>query len=276
MSLATFKRKAEHKYGSRRTTAQSPPIKGKWVARAFSVAETTPSPVSIDGFSINGGLRTRTNYAGYRIGKVHTPYKGEHAIGFGGRGGEYNTKPVVWAVGSATIEINASQSQHIKPSSLSSYGRLQNRYRNLYSGQYPNRWVQTEYSGNLTDNASSSSHIERIAAKNMCAIEGASYTDHPRLTAQSAGDHILARHRACLAQTPEQEHFPHAVSGTGASTNSYNSNPFTLLAAILANLAAFWSTNPDDPTTLELAGTEEDSVVFEMLWVDSGLTFFHI
>ncbi|MFO0001376.1 MAG: hypothetical protein ACK559_09610, partial [bacterium] len=57
---------------------------------------------------------------------------------------------------------------YVRPSVLSNKGMLARRYRWINTGQYPNYWVQPDYTGNQTDSASQGLYTHRKAAANYC------------------------------------------------------------------------------------------------------------
>jgi uncharacterized cupredoxin-like copper-binding protein len=70
-------------------------------------------------------------------------------------------------------EVNTMGTQYIyvKPSVLSTKGMLEKRYRWAYNGQYPNYWVQPNYTGNQTDSASQGLYVQNLAAANTCNLK---------------------------------------------------------------------------------------------------------
>jgi len=193
MSLTAFKRKSVINYGSKRSgTAPG----GVWLPQGpfghstngLQLSIANPGPA---GFSINGGRR---NIGGVgremKMSKSGTPYRGTEAIGFGGTYGKYptatlvgstlngvqlteavkpvgNPSPVVQPVlNSRVVDTMGTQYMYIKPSVLSTYGMLAKKYRWAYNGQYPNYWVQPNYTGNQTDSSSQGLYIQNKASAN--------------------------------------------------------------------------------------------------------------
>jgi hypothetical protein len=198
MSLTAFKRKSVINYGSKRSgTAPG----GFWLPQGPFGHSTKVLKDAIDnygaaGFSINGGHR---NIGGVgrdmKMSKSGTPYRGTHPIGFGGTFGKY---PSATLVGSTETDIQLSSSipnahskqavvepilnsrivntmgnqyLYIKPSTLSTYGMLDKKYKWAWYGQYPNNWVQPNYTGNQTDTKSQKLYIQNKAAKNTCSLK---------------------------------------------------------------------------------------------------------
>ena len=159
----------------------------------LQLAIHNPGPV---GFSINGGHR---NVGGVgrdmKMSKSGTPYRGTQPIGFGGTYGKYPSATLVGStangiqstgvapnahskqaavepvLNSRIVDTMGTQYLYIKPSVLSTYGMLQQKYRWAYTGQYPNYWVQPNYTGNQTDTASQWLYIQNKAAANTCNLK---------------------------------------------------------------------------------------------------------
>jgi hypothetical protein len=192
MSLTAFKRKSVIQYGSKRSGSAPG---GVWLPQgpfghatiALQEALQTYGPV---GFSINGGHRN-VGYIGktYGMSKSGTPYRGTQPIGFGGTYGKYPSATLVGPYSGAvpnagskqavvqpvlnSSEVNTMGTQYIyvKPSVLSTKGMLEKRYRWVYNGQYPNYWVQPNYTGNQTDSASQGLYVQNLAAANTCNLK---------------------------------------------------------------------------------------------------------
>jgi hypothetical protein len=280
MSLTAFKRKSVINYGSKRSGSAPG---GVWLPQGpfghstngLQLAIHNPGPV---GFSINGGHR---NVGGVgrdmKMSKSGTPYRGTQPIGFGGTYGKYpsatlvgNTTngiqstgavpnaqskaPVVQPVlNSRIVDTMGSQYIYIKPSVLSTYGMLRQKYRWAYTGKYPNFWVQPNYTGNQTDSASQGLYIQNLASANTCNIKvnnvgtyeghivksGPTLCTPGRSTAQfkyndmvrnapytktlgqpvSYGQYNLYITRGCNNPIGPQKPFPYAVQGgTGIKT----------------------------------------------------------
>jgi len=196
MSLTAFKRKSVINYGSKRSGIAPG---GVWLPQgpfghattALKQALQTYGPV---GFSINGGHR---NVGGVgrdmKMSKSGTPYRGTQPIGFGGTFGKYPSATLVpnKQYGSTGVAPNAHSKQpavepvlnsrivdtmgtqylYIKPSVLSNYGMLDKKYKWAWYGQYPNYWVQPNYTGNQTDTKSQWLYIQNKAAANTCNLK---------------------------------------------------------------------------------------------------------
>lgn len=196
MSLTAFKKKSVINYGSKRS-GKSPG--GVWLPQgpfghASKVLKASISNYGPVGFSINGGHR---NIGGVgrdmKMSKSGTPYRGSHPIGWGGTYGKYPSATLVGnqnsgssgaipnfgskqsavepLLNSRVVNTMGSQYIYIKPSVLSTKGMLDKKYRWAYYGQYPNYWVQPNYTGNQTDSASQLLYIQNKAAANTCSLK---------------------------------------------------------------------------------------------------------
>jgi len=209
MSLTAFKKKSIINYGSKRSGTQPG---GVWLLQGPFGASTTSLKQAIQtygqsGFSINGGRR---NIGGIgrdmKMSKSGTPYRGTVPVGWGGTYGKYpsavlvgntqyqstgavsnsNTTPVVEPVmNSRIVDTMGTQYNYIKPSVLSTKGMLEKKYRWINNGQYPNFWVQPNYTGNQTDSASQWLYIQNKAAATVCNLKVnnvGTYTDNIKPT----------------------------------------------------------------------------------------------
>jgi hypothetical protein len=198
MSLTAFKRKSVINYGSKRSgTAPG----GVWLPQGPFGHSTTGLQLAINnpgnsGFSINGGHR---NIGGVgrdmKMSKSGTPYRGTQPIGWGGSYGKYPSATLIGTTSNGTqstgavpnahskapavqpllnsrvVDTMGTQYLYIKPSTLSTHGMLDKKYRWAYYGQYPNYWVQPNYTGNQTDSASQWLYIQNKAAANTCNLK---------------------------------------------------------------------------------------------------------
>jgi hypothetical protein len=196
MSLTTFKKKSVINHGSKRS-GKSPG--GVWLPQGPFGHATKSFKEALEiygrvGFSINGGHR---NIGGVgrdmKMSKSGTPYRGTQPIGWGGTYGKYPSAtlvgnqnngtsgaipnagsrqaPVEPLLNSRVVDTMGSQYIYIKPSVLSNKGMLDKKYRWAYYGQYPNYWVQPNYTGNQTDSASQMLYIQNKAAANTCSLK---------------------------------------------------------------------------------------------------------
>lgn len=210
MSLTAFKRKSVINYGSKRSGIAPG---GYWLPQgpfghatdALKQAIQQYGPV---GFSLNGGHR---NVGGVgrdmKMSKSGTPYRGTQPVGWGGTFGKYpsatlvanpqssstgavpnahSKMPAVEPVLNARIvDTMGTQYLYVKPSVLSTYGMLDKKYRWAWYGQYPNYWVQPNYTGNQTDTASQWLYIQNKASANVCNLKvnnTATYADDIKKT----------------------------------------------------------------------------------------------
>lgn len=192
MSLTTFKKKSVIQYGSKRS---GKPPGGFWLPQgpfghSTSVLKKATQEYGAVGFSLNGGHR---NIGGIgkdmMMSKSGTPYRGTQPIGWGGTYGTYPSATLVGEYSGAitnkhsknavvqpllnarVVDTLGSQYLYIKPSVLSTKGMLAKRYRWAYNGQYPNYWVQPNYTGNQTDSASQWLYIQNKASANTCELK---------------------------------------------------------------------------------------------------------
>jgi hypothetical protein len=164
MSLQTMKKKGVITCHGSKISGKPPG--GYWVSQGPGAK---PVPFGYEGFSINGGRRNRS-YIGkdYRVSRMGTPYYGQFPIGWGGTQGQYPRSQPLLNFPPVLGDVAGVQYQYIKPSSLTTRGMLRQKYRYLYTGKYPNYWVQPVYpTGTLSDNASQQVYIDRKAAANI-------------------------------------------------------------------------------------------------------------
>lgn len=194
MSLTAFKRKSVINYGSKRSgTAPG----GIWLSQGPFCHATKEAMINYGpvGFSINGGHR---NVGGVgrdmKMSKSGTPYRGTQPIGFGGTYGKYPSATLVGTnvhgvqstgaipnalskqaavepvLNSRIVDTMGDQYMYIKPSTISTYGMLDKKYRGIKYGTYPNVWVQPLYTGNQVATASSRVHTQNKSSANTCSI----------------------------------------------------------------------------------------------------------
>jgi hypothetical protein len=295
MSLATFKKKSINKYSSA-TKISGKPTNYYWMYQGpyglkESLASTiflksllgpdgktgTPFVASNAGFSINGVHRGIPSVGqSMRFSKSGTPFRGIYPKGWGGLRGRYpqnrdtvsiNINPVITGVAALPSWVN--------PSVLSTKGMLARRYRWINSGQYPNYWVQPNYTGNQTDSASQWLYIQNKAAANDCWYDvnsddlyidyykscgssgcqstpargytmgiqqsNAPYTKNTHRPKDSSA-HTLRIQRKCQNPVGLQKPFPYAVqTGTGVLRGGINVNN----VASSCNTSDWFLTPPD-------------------------------
>jgi hypothetical protein len=188
MSLATFKKKSINKYSSASKHSGKPTdeywiyqgpygVKGNLPSTIFNASLVGPNgqvggnyyTASNAGFSINGAYRNVGAVGQHmRFSKSHTPYRGIYPKGWGGSNGRYPSGPdnVVLNFTPTNNPHVSVQNAIVKPSVLSTRGMLQRRFRWAFSGQYPNNWVQPNYTGNQTDSASQGLYVHKKSAAN--------------------------------------------------------------------------------------------------------------
>ena len=174
MSLATFKKKSVIQYGA---NVSGKPTGGYWLpqgpfgngkySKPLRQAIETFGPV---GFSINGSHRN-VGYVGktYQFSKNGTPFRGTNACGSGGLIGRYPRPLPVLNVN--RVIVLGTQYDYVKPSVLSTKGMLDKKYKWVNNGQYPNYWVQPNYTGNQTDTASQGMYVHQKSTANICNID---------------------------------------------------------------------------------------------------------
>jgi len=189
MSLATFKKKSINS-ASTATKISGKATNNYWIYQGpygkkgnlpsviFNASLVGPNGMvggnyydgSNAGFSINGPSRNRGR-VGESMGfsKSATPYRGKYPKGWGGIHGRYPDGPNEIVLNIAPVQTGvAIQNAIVKPSVLSTKGMLERRFRWINSGQYPNNWVQPNYTGNQTESASQGLYIQKKSASNYC------------------------------------------------------------------------------------------------------------
>jgi hypothetical protein len=260
MSLATFKKKSINRYSSATKRSGKPPG-GYWLPQGpFGSNNSINSVILADasthygpvGFSIQGGHRSISVGKTMKFSQQGTRFRGIHPMGHGGRGGQYYQAEPLFNAGQGIIEVRGNQQQFIKPSVLSTKGMLAKRFRWVASGQYPNNWVQPNYTGNLTDSASQGLYIHNLSVASDCVVDtndtqkyvgniktcgsmgcnttpargytmgiqqaNAAYTKFLHIP-QDSSQRTIRVQRRCIDQRPGQKPFPYAVqTGTGILT----------------------------------------------------------
>jgi hypothetical protein len=178
MSLATFKKKsivAQHG-----TKISGKPPGGYWLNQGpFGPNTSTNSVMFMNGkkyygpvgFSLNGGTRN-VGYVGQsmRMSKNGTPFRGVYPRGWGGYYGQYYEAEPVF--NSAQAETLGTQYKYIKPTVLSNFAMLRQKYKWAYYGQYPNYTVQPNYgTSNLSDNKSQGLYLHNLSAASDCVVD---------------------------------------------------------------------------------------------------------
>lgn len=260
MSIATLKKKTTN-YMSSATKRSGKPPGGYWVTQGPYGLPTSLTSVMYNdaithygpsGFSLQGSHRSISVGKDMKFSQQGTRYKGIHAIGNGGYGGQYYVAEPVLNAGDGIVTVTGNQWEFIKPSVLSTNGMLKKRFRWVNSGQYPSNWVQPNYTGNQTDSASQGLYIQQLSAANDCVVDvnnqdkyvdhivkcgstlcnstpargykmnlmqsNAAYTKTIKQP-QDSSQHTLRIQRKCANPSPAQKPFPYRVqTGTGILT----------------------------------------------------------
>ena len=260
MSLATFKKKTTNKYSSATKRSGKPPG-GYWLPQGpFGLNNTLNSVMFTEalkhygpvGFSLEGSYRSIPVGKEMKFSQQGTRYRGAYPIGNGGHGGQYYQAEPVLNAGPGIISVRGNQQEFVKPSVLSTRGMLAKRFRWIHSGQYPNYWVQPNYTGNQVDSASQGLYLQNLSAATDCVVDtndtvkyvgniknygptgcqttpargytmniqqaNAPYTKFLHIP-QDSSQRTLRVQRKCIDQKPSQKPFPYAVqTGTGILT----------------------------------------------------------
>jgi hypothetical protein len=279
MSLATFKKKSINSVSS--ATKRSGKLTDNyWMYQGpFGKSTTTASKIfnaslvgpdgyvggnyynaSNAGFSVTGAYRNKGGVGkNMKFSKSATPFRGQYPKGWGGKNGKYPDGPDEIVLNIMPVKTGvAIQNSIVKPPVLSTKGMLTRRYRWINSGQYPNNWVQPNYTGNQTGTASQGVYIQGKSASNYCQYDVNNtelYTNHIKLggptgcrTTPASGytmgmqqsnapyiktiyqpkdssDHTLRIQKKCQNPEKHQKPFPYRVqTGTGVLTGGTSVN----------------------------------------------------
>jgi hypothetical protein len=263
MSIQTLKKKGVITCNGTNVSGKNPG--GYWLSQGpfGSSKNVVMGGAGNNGFSLNGGTRN-VGYIGKSsaFSKSGTPYYGQFPIGNGGVNGRYPTPQPLFNSPRVRGVTQGRQFEYTKPSVLSTGGMLRKKYRYLYTGQYPNYWVQPVYGNcNLSDNASQWLYIQNKAAANTivndtnkpevyannykkggatgCNTTTARYTAYDIMASrglytktlhipQTSGQYTVQVQRPCANPTGAQKPFPFAVSsGSGGAGSNGTSNSTT-------------------------------------------------
>ena len=168
MSLATFKKKSIVKHHGTKVSGKPPG--GVWLSQGPFGKKTLQMATGPEGFSLNGGHRN-IGYVGksYAMSRNGTPMHGQYPYGSGGINGRYAQPTPVYNVNH--VYTLGTQADYIKQSVLSTKGMLAKKYRWIHSGQYPNYWVQPNYTGFQIDSASQGAYLQSLSAANSCVVD---------------------------------------------------------------------------------------------------------
>jgi hypothetical protein len=115
------------------------------------------------------------------MSKQGTPFRGQYPCWISGNHKRKSLDETLPVFNSNEVIVLGDQSAYIKPSVVSTRGMLRKRFKWAYNGQYPNSWVQPNYSGNQTDSASQGLYIQNLAVANDCVNDvndSAKYEGH--------------------------------------------------------------------------------------------------
>jgi hypothetical protein len=185
-----------------------------------------------------------------RMSKSGTPFRGIHPVGWGGTYGKYpNAAPVM---NSLVVNTRGTEYMYIKPSNVSAREQVNRRFPWIRHGQYPDYWVQPNYTGNLSGTTTQQAYIEKKASDAVRALDvndtaryitaivpcGPTLTRAGRSTAGftydnmarngpyaktlgqpvNYGEYLARRKRQCLNPVGAQKPFPFATNvGKGMS-----------------------------------------------------------
>jgi len=164
MSLHTFKKKTI--INSLGVKISGKPSYSFWVPQG---PENNIFPHGTSGFSLQGGRRNQ-GYIGktYQMSKNGTPFYGVFPIGSGGCCGKYPKSQPIMNCPQSKIDTRGKQYQYIKQSVITTKGMLEQKYKWIHNGQYPNYWVQPIHgNNNLSDNSSQQLYIDKKAANSI-------------------------------------------------------------------------------------------------------------
>jgi hypothetical protein len=176
MSLATFKKKSLNSKSSATKISGNAHHPGYWMTRGPFGRPTSISSIMLadnlgqmgtSGFSLQGGVRCSSVGRDMKMSSNGTRFRGIHPCGNGGFSGQYTQTEPLMNVTFVGAEINGNQSKFIKPSTLGTRGALRQRFKWVYSGQYPNFWVQPNYTGSQVDTSSEGMYIQKKSTANM-------------------------------------------------------------------------------------------------------------
>jgi hypothetical protein len=210
MSLVTFKKKSVAKYGTKVSGIKThqdffQPLIACCQAEGGSQKQRSGAAFSLNGATRNIGGVGRT----CAMSKSSTPFRGIYAIG---ATNDPKKDHVVLNVTDSSIEIKGTQDTFVKPTVLSTDGYLERKLMGIRHGQYPNTWVQPNYTGNLIDTISQDSYIyNKSAASAGCQLK----TNATSLYQ----NHILQKGPSLCSSTPALHTF-HSLSSNAPYTKT--------------------------------------------------------
>jgi|LakMenEpi03Aug12_release.lakeMendotaPanAssembly.Ray.scaffolds.fasta_scaffold51576_8 hypothetical protein len=175
MSLATFKKKTINKYSSATKRSGKPPG-GYWLAQGPFGNNTLKNVMLEDsikyygsvGFSLNGSHRSISVGKDMKMSKQGTRFRGQYPCGNGGNKGQYFEAIPVMNAGEAIVSIEGNQWEFVKPTVTTTKNMIRQKYKGIFTGKYPNTWVQPVYTGNQTDTSSQGLYVQNKSAANYC------------------------------------------------------------------------------------------------------------
>jgi hypothetical protein len=304
MSLATFKKKSINKSSSATKRSGKPPggfflPQGPFGNRGlnYTILQEAIKNYGAVGFSLEGAFRSISVGKDMKFSQQGTRYRGPYAYGNGGKFGRYYQAEPVLNAGVGIIAVKGNQWEVVKPSVLSNRGMLQQKYRWAYSGQYPNYWVQPNYTGNQTDSASQGLYVHTKSAQNDCVVDvnnretyvgyykkcgptdcqttpargykmnilqsNAPYTKNLGIP-QDSSQHTLHIQRRCSDPFPRQKPFPYRTyGGTGILRGGTNVN----------NVASGCNTSPNfvAPPDWYIAPRRQNEIIVDVENINAKL-----
>lgn len=199
MSLVTFKNKSivKHKIKRSGTTGNSRflpqgPFGSENSLQSQMLKDSLNAPLGNNGFSINGSRRFISVGREMANSKNGTKFKGIYPVGYGGTIGHYAQPDVHLNAGEAKILLSGTQELYTKPSTVSTATQIRQKHKGIYTGQYPNNWVQESMgSCNLSHNTSQGLYVEKKSVSNMCVFDindRARYEGHIKNCGGNTGD----------------------------------------------------------------------------------------
>jgi len=189
MSIVAFKKKSVIQYGSKRSgkaddqywVNQGPfGLKNSLTSVCLEQGTTAFGPGGTpglrSGFSLRGSYSNTGRIGGnWKFSKVRTPFRGVYPVGNGGTQGRY-PQSIILSECAGGAFIKGTTNLYVKPGDVSTKTMINQRYRWINSGQYPNNWVQPNYgTSNLSDNTSQGLYIHTKSAANDCVVDTNAY-----------------------------------------------------------------------------------------------------
>lgn len=271
MSLATFKKKSINKHSSATKHSAKEPG-GYWLTQGpFGnnalknvMLENSISNYGNVGFSLNGSRRSISVGKDMKMSNQGTKFKGQFPKGNGGRGGQYYHAIPVMNSGKSSVDIEGNQYKYIKPTTTTTKNMIRQKYKGIFTGTYPNTWVQPVYTGNQTYTSTQGLYVQNKSATNYCWNDVNDMTlyenNHKCLCENGNGkgrgknssyvktiyrprdcsDYTTEIQQQCQNPQPWQKPFPFAVSnGKGQSASGTSINSFSNSCGSANNIYLF-------------------------------------